>query len=521
MFPAVPALATPACPSPRQARVVTWLLLGTPPALYLSLLFTSAAYVTADGYDGVGFVLAVDKLDLARFQPQPPGFPLLVLLARALHQLGLPAPLALAAVNATLLGLGLGALVLALHKKLGHGPLLLLLLVGAPLSSSLALSTLSDAAGVGALLLAGAALLHPEAPSKRGWPTVAGLLIGLALGLRPTLAPLVGLLLLFLGVLGSRPLFVRTLVVAAVATLLWAVPFVLWVGPKLWWQLTLGHAYGHVLDFGGSVAVDAQRSSRGWALLTHLMHGSFGHPALLLLLSAVALAALRVCPPRSWPPSTRQLLKVLLGLLLSYGLFVLLALPVRGHARHLLPLVIGLALLPVLPLAAALRSPLSLRHPRTAQLLQVCSLVVATVLAASGCRVAWQTRRSLAPGPALAQYVATHFPKGTRLYGARAARHLDVLWGSGTALPARYLGEVIVDLEHQDHLPTTVLVTSEVQAAVGSLPQLRALQTFCYDPAVPTYLQLDREPAHPLPSPQPHVTHGDGCVTLFAYRVLP
>jgi hypothetical protein len=285
MFPAVPALATPACPSPRQARVVTWLLLGTPPALYLSLLFTSAAYVTADGYDGVGFVLAVDKLDLARFQPQPPGFPLLVLLARALHQLGLPAPLALATLNATLLGLGLGALVLALHKKLGHGPLLLLLLVGAPLSTSLALSTLSDAAGVGALLLAGAALLHPEAPSKRGWPTVAGLLIGLALGLRPTLAPLVGLLLLFLGVLGSRPLFVRTLVVAAVATLLWAVPFVLWVGPKLWWQLTLGHAYGHVLDFGGSVAVDAQRSSRGWALLTHLMYGGFGHPALLLLLS--------------------------------------------------------------------------------------------------------------------------------------------------------------------------------------------------------------------------------------------
>ena len=39
-----------------------------------------------------------------------------------------------------------------------------------------------------------------------------------ALGLRPTLAPLVGLLLLFLSVLGPRPLFVRTLVVASVAS---------------------------------------------------------------------------------------------------------------------------------------------------------------------------------------------------------------------------------------------------------------------------------------------------------------
>ena len=48
---------------------------------------------------------------------------------------------------------------------------------------------------------------------------------------------------------------------------------------------------------------------------------------------------------------------------------------------------------------------------------------------------------------ALAEYVVAHFPRGTAVYGARAARGLDALGGSGSARPAHYLGEVIADAQ--------------------------------------------------------------------------
>jgi hypothetical protein len=102
--------------------------------------------------------------------------------------------------------------------------------------------------------------------------------------------------------------------------------------------------------------------------------------------------------------------------------------------------------------------------------------------------------------------VERHAPR--RLYGTRAARYLDLYYGSGSARPAAYLGEVIADLERQDNLPAEVLLTSEVLAAAGSQAQLRRLARYCYADAVPLLLRWDRTAA------------GDGnCVDLVSYRV--
>ena len=99
----------------------------------------------------------------------------------------------------------------------------------------------------------------------------------------------------------------------------------------------------------------------------------------------------------------------------------------------------------------------------------------------------------------------THFPHGTAVYGTRAARSLDALVGSGSARPARYLGEVIADAQSRG--PGSVLLTSEVQVATAASARLILLERFCYDAAVPLWLRLDRATSD--------------CVTLFAYRVTP
>src|SRR5262245_44691482 len=89
-------------------------------ALYLGTLLYCRHAIVADGYDGVGFVLALEHFDLGRFQPQPPGYPLLVMAGRAVHAAGVPPALALALVNALLLALGLGAVAGFLRASRGR-----------------------------------------------------------------------------------------------------------------------------------------------------------------------------------------------------------------------------------------------------------------------------------------------------------------------------------------------------------------------------------------------------------------
>ena len=471
-------------------------------ALYLGTLTLCARRVTADGYDGVGFVLALGRLDLARWQPQPPGYPLLVLLGRATAACGLPPAVAVATVNAALLGAGLMALAWGIRRLAGPraGFLAALLLPVGPLAFALALSTLSDAAGLGALLLAVAPLLQPMAPSpRRLWGS--GLGAGLALGVRPSYAPLVGLLLLVLWWQAGGRAALRAALALALASLGWLVPLAVWVGPRALWALSLAHAQGHFADVGGTVANNPSAGHRLGDFLLVCGLGSVG--PLVPLWVGLGAAALYGWPPRRWSVAARRLGSALVALIAGYGLWVLLALPVHGHGRHVLPLTVALLALLAVIVGSALAAPVAQRRPA----FLLCTALAIGALWGYSVRTAWAFRRSLSPGAALAEYVVTHFPAGTPLYGARAARPLDALLGSGSARPAQYLGEAIADAERPDHRASTILLTSEVRVPAAAAPLLSPVGRFCYSDAVPRWLRPDR--------------FALDCVTLFAYRVRP
>lgn len=484
-------------------------------AAYLGLLACAAARVVADGYDGAGFVLALETFDLTRFQPHPPGYPLLVLLARGLHAAGLAPGLAVAAVSALGLGAGLAALACALRRvSVSGGWLALLFLPALPLVLCLGTATLSDGAGLG-LLLAAAAWLACF-PGARAGQLGAGALLGLALGVRPAYAPLLALGLLVLAVCWGRPglrAVVRTGLAAAVATLGWLVPLALVVGPRALWRLSTAHAQGHFEDFGGSALSDRSPGARLLSLASGLLQSTVGEA--LPLLAGLLAVALVLVPPARWPRPARRLGRGLCALALLVALWTLLALPVRGHGRHLLPLVVLLGALVALALGVALDALLAQRRRAGLLLLLGCALLLG-LCSVRGARTAWHFRSQPSPGAALALHVAGTHPRGTLLYGARAARYLDILWGSGSARPALYFGEVLGDLERRSHLPAEILVTSEVRASASTHARLRPLARFCYDPALPRVLRFDPLAAGPLDAGLP-----DGCVELRAYTVKP
>lgn len=485
-------------PAAARIRVAPTLgLWAAGPALYLGTLALCARHVEADGYDGVGYVLALSDYDLARGQPHPPGAPLFVLAARLLAGLGLRREVALAAVGALLLGLGAGALAVSLRRRLGTESAVLapgLALLG-PLAWVLSISTLSDAAGAGALLLAIAAGLQLRSARALGF------LLGLALGFRPQAAPIAGLCLAALALTGGVLPSLRAALGAFFGVLLWLVPYALWLGPRRLGLLFGAHLSGHFREFGGGLLVDPHPLERAAALGSGLVQAAFGPLALLAL--ALLAASLVLHPPRRWSLPARQAAAALLVVGGGACLWSFLALPVRGHGRHLLPAALALALL----IALALGQALSALSPRPRRALWIGAGLLGLGLAVTSARTARATRVRPAPGPALARFVADRFGPEVPLYGARAARHLDVQRGSGSARPALLLGEVLSDLGRLDRLPAEVLVTSEVRASLRSQAQLRPLARFCYDESAPRLVRWDE--------------YEGGCTILFAYRVLP
>jgi hypothetical protein len=487
--------------------------------------------VIADGYDGAGFVLGVRDFDIARFAPQPPGFPLFIAAGKLFAALGVRPALGLAATSALFLAAGLAALaglLRALAGRLG-GVFFLLLGPTAPLVYGLGVSTLSDAAGLGCLLLALvwllAALYTDRAPSAllRDHAVVGGL-AGVALGMRPQLLPL--LLLCLMSIYGLAlsdprrredvrgrvtPRAVVVLAAALFATVLaWLVPLFLIVSPLRFLHLSLSHARGHLSDYGGGALVEATLLTgllpRLRSLFAGLYEGALGARGYLLV-PALFLAWALSCRRLSVGRSLRAVLVAgLAGAV--YTAATLFTLPVGGHGRHLLPLaILGLALVSLL----LARQAESLNRPLRALL-----LVPLLAMAVGNLRAVWAFRQSPPPGAALAAWLHAHGAPGP-LYGARAARYLDLYRGSGSARPAVYFGEVLGDLAREDRLPAEVYLTSEVAASPASRPLLRTIERFCYPDAVPRVLRFDLAPGH---GPSQTAFSGD-CVELVAYRVRP
>jgi hypothetical protein len=282
--------------------------------------------------------------------------------------------------------------------------------------------------------------------------------------------------------------------------LVWLLPFALVIGPRKLIALTLQHAHGHFADFGGTAFVETSPLRRLRDFGLGLYQASLGRFGFILI--APAMVGLWLAGRRD--RRARPLL-IRLGLfVLAYGAFTLVALPTSGHGRHLLPLAVALLTLLSLGLAECLRQPLA----------SLGLLIVVAAVAIDSGRSVFAFRGTLPPGAALSAFVSRTLPED-RLYGARASRYLDLSFGSGSARPAIFLGEVLASLTRVSNLPSEVLVTSEVIAAPSSQARLRPLGRFCYAAAVPQVLRFDRVP----------YSHGASraadCVDLLAYRVRP
>ena len=137
--------------------------------------------------DSINFALGIRQFDVARHQPHPPGYPVFILIGKALHAAGLPEVTALA-----LIGVGAGSLgvlaLWALFRRLGDDDMPAHWRVAAagvamttPLYWFTAVRPLSDASGLAAALAVQAMTLG--AAGARGL-AIAAFCAGLASGLR-------------------------------------------------------------------------------------------------------------------------------------------------------------------------------------------------------------------------------------------------------------------------------------------------------------------------------------------------
>src|SRR4051812_12093975 len=75
---------------------------------------------SAEGWDGIGFLLSIERFDLADARPHPPGYPVYVALLKAFHAI-VGAPLG-AALVLSCLSLALATWALGVLADRLHGP---------------------------------------------------------------------------------------------------------------------------------------------------------------------------------------------------------------------------------------------------------------------------------------------------------------------------------------------------------------------------------------------------------------
>jgi hypothetical protein len=179
------SIGTPTVTRRVEPRWIGWTLLIIGLCLYIP--FRS---VSLDDFDGYSFALGLSEFDLALQQPQPPGFPIYIGLARCIHLITADAVGALTWVSALsgtaalLLVYGIGRQLDPARPVTGIAAGLWMGLV--PLGWLTAVKALSDAAGlVGILLPLWLWARWDRAPEDLRWAAMAAVASGLALGIRP------------------------------------------------------------------------------------------------------------------------------------------------------------------------------------------------------------------------------------------------------------------------------------------------------------------------------------------------
>ncbi len=225
--------------------------------LLLYLTFRSSSL---DDFDSYSFALALETFDVTLQQPQPPGFPIYIGLARFLMLLQADPVFALTTLSALSGAMSMLLIYLLAREGVPYAPqvaVLGALLFGlAPVTWLTSGKALSDMPGMMWTLLAlwlwqRWAENPAEGTPSRPLPCAAALVTGLSLGVRPqnTLP-----LMLFIGWLftedlvnhRSLQLWLGVLALGTVATLIWLVPTAIATGGFQAYFATIRHHAAHV-----------------------------------------------------------------------------------------------------------------------------------------------------------------------------------------------------------------------------------------------------------------------------------
>jgi hypothetical protein len=431
------------------------LVLGGGTALHAATLARSP-----EGWDGVGFLLSVERFDLASYRPHPPGYPVYVALLKlfaAVVGSPLVAAVSLSCLAGTAATLALG--VLADRIAGDRAALAVMALFGSAPLVWRATTTVGTEGVALAFFATAAALL------ARGSSRGAGLALGLGLGVRLSWWPL-ALSALLLTPRAAR----RTVGIALLGSVLcWMAALAAVTGASRLLALFTEHAHGHFTSFGGGVLTDGGPIRLQLALVDVFARGlGMGTDALGLLAGAALLAAAATLRAHGAWARTALIASV------PYTAWILVAQNVRYEPRHALPIVAMVTFYLGLALAKA---PL-----RCAALTLVMGVI------------AWRDGRAgralLPAGAQLATFVQKSFRRDdTLVYGGRGVRFLELAPDAPRSVGRVTMGDVVVDLTKQDVLPRHALVTDELSDLRRSPWPLIALERFCrperLDPRTP------------------------------------
>lgn len=326
-------------------KVVFKIIWSLPAAAIAAVLLRLALLSRAlDATDAVNFARALDSFDLSLHQPHFPGYPLYILGSRLFASLGPERALAMPGALAT--ALMVWAVHRALRARFGDSAATCsswLIAVALPLVD-VGSATASDG-----LALALAACAFAEVTRQR-WLgalsprtfALAGALLGLAFGVRPSYSPLAAsFAALLLVVRASARHWLAAATGGLAAILLWMLPLILIVGPRQLIALGHEHVTGHFSIWGGAITSSPLTpAERTWLFLRHVTAG--------LGLSALCALAFHLSRSRR-----ETLNKSVLWVAAPYALWVLLA-QNADRARHAAPL--ALMLCAVIGIVVASRS---------------------------------------------------------------------------------------------------------------------------------------------------------------------
>jgi hypothetical protein len=388
-----------------------------------------------EDWDGGGFALASQGVDLAAFRPHPPGYPAYLAVARVAGAVGCsPALAAVWLSRASALGLalfaaGLAALAPSRRRPWERGACATAVTLGFP-----GLFRLGTSVGPAALSLGGLALGLAAMRARPSAHAVHALLFGLSLSARPTdAAPILACAGALFGLRALRPWALGT-AVAAVAH----APFMVAAGPRGFLALCLTHFSGHLSRWGSSVSDPLTahlRAIGGFVAESNALVGC----VLGLVLAALAASSLG-------EGGRREAIRVAAGAMACEGWVLWMQPP--AVERHLAWLVFLCAL-------GLLRVMLGAGTNTRLAVWALCGIGAVTAV---------MTARERRAVPPAGVQIARWLPRDGALFAGRSARDAQVQ-GLGGAYEVVYFGEVRATLERLPRLPVSVWVTGEVRGA--------------------------------------------------------